>query len=267
MPVHRIIGNILIALSAALTAVNAAVMLRRIRRIALKKPYAALTRHQLPACGVFLLLALDIRFGLFTFPDPPALKFAGWGLRAGVVLISAVILFFMIRVSAACPVRRDGPTRHAVVLGLALENGRPVRELISRLDTAEKYLSDHTGASLILTGGNPGPDGRTEAQVMGDLLTARGVPPEALIKEDRAADTIENFRNTARLTDPEKPVTLITSGYHMFRALRLARAAGFRAVLPLPSPSDPRYFIVNILSEALLEIRLTIHDLKARRGR
>lgn len=267
MIMDRIIGNILIALSAALTAGTAAVMFRRIRGIVLKKPYAALMRHQLLACGIFLFLSLDFRFGLFTFPDPPALKFAGWGLRAGVWLASAVILFFMVKVTAGCFILRDGPSRYAVVLGLALENGRPVRELISRLDTAETFLRDHPGASLILTGGNPGPDGRTEAKVMGDLLTARGVPLESLIFEDRAADTKENFKNTARLTDPKEPVTLITSGYHMDRALRLARAAGFKAVLPLPSPSDPRRFVVNILSEALLEMRLTVKDLQARRGR
>ena len=154
------------------------------------------------------------------------------------------------------------------MLGLALENGRPVRELISRLDTAEKYLSDHTGASLILTGGNPGPDGRTEAQVMGDLLTARGVPPEALIKEDRAADTIENFRNTARLTDPEKPVTLITSGYHMLRASAIARDAGFTDVRRLSAKCDPVFLPANIAWEIVCEIdRLTQRMKKHRGGR
>ena len=87
--------------------------------------------------------------------------------------------------------------------------------------------------------GNAGEDGRTEAAVMRDLLLAQGVSEESLRLEDQAATTKENFRNTARMIDPAQPVVLISSNYHMDRAVRTAKSAGFSRILRLPAPSDP----------------------------
>ena len=89
---------------------------------------------------------------------------------------------------------------------------------------------------------------------MRELLLEQGVPDERLLLEDRAADTRENFRNTAALLDPAQPIILITSDYHMDRALRIAADAGFAGCLRLPAPSDPLAFGSNVLSEVVLDL-------------
>ena len=123
-----------------------------------------------------------------------------------------------------------------------------------RLDAAEAYLRENPQAVLILTGGNPDESGRTEAAVMRDLLAARGVAADRMVLEDRAEDTRENFRNTARLVDPGEPIVLISSNYHMDRAVRTAKRAGFAEVLRRPAPSSALHFGANVMWEVILEL-------------
>lgn len=87
---------------------------------------------------------------------------------------------------------------------------------------------------------------------MRDLLLARGVPEERLILEDEATTTVENFANIARMIDPDEPVVLISSDYHMARAAHIAKRAGFTEVLRLPAPSRVWDFPANTIPETLL---------------
>ena len=58
----------------------------------------------------------------------------------------------------------------------------------------------------------------------------------------------------AGLIDPREPVVLISSDYHMDRAVRTAESAGFSNVLRLPAPSSFRNYGANMLSEVILEL-------------
>ncbi len=251
---RRILGDILIALFAALTADVAAVMLRRIGAVVLKNVYRSIFRYELILCAVLLVFALDVRFCLFTRWKRRGARAAGRFLRGAVAAAAAAILFFCGRVCVGCLLRTAAPADHAVVLGMALENGEPTRDLISRVETARAYWGEHPGAVLILTGGNPDDSGRTEAAVMRDLLLARGVPDGRMLLEDRAATTMENFRNTARMLPAGERVVLITSGCHMDRAVRTAKRAGFTGVLRLPAPSDPLSFGANMMWEVVMDV-------------
>ena len=250
----RIVGDILLAMVVLLTADVVIVMLRRIGAVVLKADYREIFQYELILCAVLLLLALDLRFNLFTRSRHKAVRILGWLPRFAVILMSAVILFFCGRVVSGSLIRTAGPAEHALVLGLALENGKPVPDLLRRLDTAQAYLEDYPEARLILTGGNADASGRTEAAVMRDLLTARGVPADKLVLEDRATTTKENFANTAALLPAEEAVVLISSDYHMDRAVRTAESAGFSRVLRLPAPSGFFEYGANMMSEVILEL-------------
>jgi uncharacterized SAM-binding protein YcdF (DUF218 family) len=71
---------------------------------------------------------------------------------------------------------------------------------------------------------------------MRSLLIAEGVPPDVVVVEGAATSTRENALYAARLlaNDPGSKV-LMTSDYHMFRAVRAFRKAGLR-VAPRPIP-------------------------------
>ena len=137
---------------------------------------------------------------------------------------------------------------------MALEDGEPTSELLSRLDTAIAYLQKNPDAVLILTGGNPDASGRTEAAVMHEILAGRGVGEDRMILEDRAENTIQNLKNSTRLIGTGDPVVLISSDYHMDRAVQTALSAGFTEVQRLPAPSSLLYFGSDVMGEVLIEL-------------
>jgi uncharacterized SAM-binding protein YcdF (DUF218 family) len=72
------------------------------------------------------------------------------------------------------------------------------------------------------------PAAMTEAGAMRQFLVDLGVPAEAIVQEGKARNTLENVAFVRELVN-DKPVALITSAYHMPRAMRLARRAGLEA--------------------------------------
>ena len=78
---------------------------------------------------------------------------------------------------------------------------------------------------------------------MRQFLLALGVPEDRIVMEGKSLNTIENMQETRALVGTAR-VALVTSGYHMPRALRLARKAGLNAeafptdwqVLPTATP-------------------------------
>ena len=87
---------------------------------------------------------------------------------------------------------------------------------------------------IIVSGGSyavamgDAPAKQTEAMAMRQFLIALGVPEDRIVNEASSLNTIENMRETRALVGTGR-VALVTSGYHMPRALRLARTAGLDA--------------------------------------
>ena len=80
---------------------------------------------------------------------------------------------------------------------------------------------------IVISGGGPG---------IRNFLLAEGVPSEAIVAEWRSTSTRENGIETARLIQgiPGKKV-LLTSDFHMYRALRVFRKLGIE-VTPMAVP-------------------------------
>jgi len=100
--------------------------------------------------------------------------------------------------------------------------------LARRFPEARVVVSGGTGAVLL--------DGRPDAETALDLLGVLGVAAERIVLESRSRNTGENASFTAALV-PQRPGEtwlLVTSAFHMPRAMGLFRKAGF-AVLPWPT--------------------------------
>ena len=249
----------LIVLFAAFTIYLSVVMLRRIHTVVLAGVYREIFRNELVLCAVLLLFALDLRFGLLTRIRFLPAKILGWALRIAVTAGTVAILAIAALVIGSGLAGTHTETEHVIVLGMALEDGQPTKDLRFRVDSAAAYAAEHPRALLVLTGGNPDAGGRTEAAVMREMLSEKGIPAERMILEDRASDTAENFRNTAQLLSADAPVTVITSDYHMRRAVRTAQTAGFTEVLRLPAPSDPVRYGSNVMWEIIMELNSLLY--------
>ena len=252
--IRKLIGGILLVLAVLLTIDVIFVMPARISAVVLKADYQKVFTYEIILCAVLLLFALDVRFNILTRWKPDILRAIGWLLRAVIILFSAVIIFFCGKVVIGGMINTAGQADYAIVLGLALENGKPTPDLVARLDTACEYLGKYPEARLILTGGNADASGRTEAAVMRDVLAERGVREDRLILEDQAQTTKENFSNIAAIVSAANPVVMISSDYHMDRAVRNASENGFSHVMRLPAPSGFFAYGANMLSEVVLDL-------------
>ena len=117
----------------------------------------------------------------------------------------------------------------------------PLNEAGERYTEAVALARRLPQARLIFTGGSgmlitTGPQ---EADVAGRLFEALGVAKERLALESKARDTYENAILTARLVDPKpgERWLLVTSAWHMPRAIGCFRQAGFKVE---PWPVDYR---------------------------
>ena len=237
-----------------LTADVFIVMLHRINAVVLKADYQKVFSYELILCAILLLFALDVRCNLFTRFKNRFARIIGWIPRTVVVILTLVIVFFCGKVIIGSVINTVGQADKAIVLGLALENGEPTGDLLARLDTAQAYLQKYPESQLILTGGNADESGRTEAAVMRDILSERGVADDRMILEDQSKSTKDNFRNTAQIIDPGEPVVLISSNYHMDRVVQTARSAGFSDIRRLPAPSSFLSYGANVMNEVVLEL-------------
>lgn len=122
------------------------------------------------------------------------------------------------------------PYDAALVLGVELdEDDAPTEELARRVMAAARAYRSGACASLVLCGGCLPGHRRSEAEVMARMLAALGVPKRVLIWEDQSRDTMENCRNAAALLGGTGRVLVVTSDYHLRRAVMTARRAGLRA--------------------------------------
>jgi uncharacterized SAM-binding protein YcdF (DUF218 family) len=133
---------------------------------------------------------------------------------------------------------RGPPITGVIILGGAEDSrSNPPRELAGLNEAAERITEAvalarrFPAARVVFTGGSAAllTTELPESVTIGRLLEALGVAKERIMLESRSRDTYENAVLTKRLLDPGpgQRWLLITSGWHMPRAIGCFRRAGF----------------------------------------
>jgi uncharacterized SAM-binding protein YcdF (DUF218 family) len=131
-----------------------------------------------------------------------------------------------------------------IVLGGAIDTmvaadrpGPAFNEAAERMTEAVLLANRYPQAKLIFTGGQTEIlySGVTEASAALKFFTSFGVDPARMIFEDKSRTTYENAMYTRALTTPQprQRWMLVTSAFHMSRAMGCFRAQGFD-VMPWP---------------------------------
>lgn len=125
-----------------------------------------------------------------------------------------------------------------VVLGAQVRGTRVSKALAQRLDRAITYLLEHPDTYVIVSGGQgPGED-ISEAEAMKRYLLEREVDADRILLENQSRNTAQNLRYSFEmLTDSEDRIGLVTNGFHVFRAVHIAKAEG-KAVAGIPAETD-----------------------------
>ncbi|MDR2495485.1 MAG: YdcF family protein [Spirochaetaceae bacterium] len=174
-------------------------------------------------------------------PRHPAVRAVFFGVLASFVIVEGAILYTM----------GETPERGAdclVVLGCQVDGEIPSVPLSRRALAAAGYLHENPRTKAVVTGGR-GPGERiSESEAMRRILLGAGIAEDRILMEERAASTFENLVfSDARYGLADKRVVIVSSDYHLFRALSLAKRLGYRHVSGLGSksllPSLPIYLL------------------------
>ena len=120
---------------------------------------------------------------------------------------------------------------YIVVLGAGVIGARVTPLLAARIERGIELLHSNPGAVLIMSGGQgPGED-IAEGEAMARYAEEKGVGIEKIIVEGRSKSTEENLLFSSGLMEKDRPkVVVVTTSYHVFRALLLAKQQGLKCV-------------------------------------
>ena len=150
-------------------------------------------------------------------------------VTAAVVCVALIETVWMVRAAENRPTEHGVP---AIVLGCKVKGSKPSRVLTERLEAAYDYLVSEPAAIAILSGGKGEDEEISEAGCMYEYLTARGIEENRLILEDASTNTRENLAFSKEILSKRNlgmEVTIITSGFHEYRANDMAEKLGLKS--------------------------------------
>ena len=119
---------------------------------------------------------------------------------------------------------------YVIVLGAQVRGQEPSYNLARRLDKAYEYLQENPDTKAVLSGGQgPGED-ISEAEAMAEYLEKLGIDRDRMLLEERSTNTEENFIYSREMITGDVRVVVVTSNFHVYRSLRIARKQGLTQV-------------------------------------
>jgi uncharacterized SAM-binding protein YcdF (DUF218 family) len=166
------------------------------------------------------------------------LRRLGSGLAFAVLMLSGIGVVTWIRIWRAG--RRDlaAPAAAIVVFGAAVWPSGPSPTLRLRTQHAAALHRRGLAPRVVCSGGRSG--GRSEPEVMAELLRAESVPDEALVLDENGTTTRATLDSVVVLGGGAwRRIVVVSSPYHVFRIVAEARRHGVTA-LASPARRDPQ---------------------------
>ena len=185
----------------------------------------------------------------------------------GLAVLACIVNFgtFAYKAAARASAKPDQEARWIVVLGAKVNGTTPSVEFQARLEKTVAFVSsadlNKAAASkdaslplstIITTGGQGTDEGAAEGDVAARVLTSLGISKDRIIVENKSTTTQENLRFAKELIIANggtvyDPVLIVSSGFHLYRAQRLAWAAGYENISGLGSTGlavlVPHYYV------------------------
>lgn len=148
---------------------------------------------------------------------------------------------------------------YMIVLGAGIRGSAPTRPLLLRMQAAAEYLEDNPETIVIASGGQGPNEDLSEAQCIYEYLVEKGVDPDRILLEDQSKSTEENIRNSfAMIPKDTEKVGILSNGFHIYRATRIAEKQGHDNVCGIPSrtllPVGIHYTVREFFAIIKLEI-------------
>ncbi|MBR7085546.1 MAG: YdcF family protein [Oscillospiraceae bacterium] len=147
----------------------------------------------------------------------------GFGTVLGIVLSGMML-------HSAC--KKPKAEHTVIILGCKVRNGEPSLMLKKRLDAGLTYLNQHETLPVIVCGGQGEDETISEAQCMAEYLEAHGIDENRIYQDTQSTSTLENLQNAQNIIQEQDwlpEVTIITDGFHQYRAAHIAKSIGLEA--------------------------------------
>ena len=154
-------------------------------------------------------------------------------ISLSVIYVSVSFLLFLFYSLFLMVIPRKKDFDYVIIHGAGLLDGNKVSKLLAdRIDKAILvYSTDPSPTILIPSGGQGGDETVSEAEAMAEYLREKGIPESDILLEDQSGTTMENLKNCKAIIDARegrKYTALVTSNYHVYRALRYCRKIGLK---------------------------------------
>ena len=197
----------------------------------------------------FLLLSLFIRKNIFAKLPKAVNALLAACVSLGIVF---VLLTQGMVVSGFMDSEKEN-LDYIIVLGSQVKPSGPAVVTRLRLDRAYEYAVNNPDTVIIVSGGQGSNEPATEASVMKEYLVSKGIDESRIIAEDKSTNTSENLQFSMALTDglQDSSVGIVSSEFHMFRALAIAKKCGYTDTYGIPARSVRLYLPNNMLRESI----------------
>lgn len=137
-----------------------------------------------------------------------------------------------------------------VVLGSGTPGGKVSPVLAARLETAYLRAQACQDAVVVVSGGVDFAETRSEGEIMGDYLRAKGLAASRIAQEERSTSTEQNLLFSRAVLQhrgiavERTQIEIVTSDFHTLRARWIASRAGYAHVRAVGAPT-PLYVRYN----------------------
>ena len=182
------------------------------------------------------------------------LKFPKWIRISCKVIFCAIVASFLIVEGIILSNMRGkasvNETEYLVILGCQVKGSLASLPLLRRGYNAVNYLKRHENVIAVITGGQGPGENITEAEAMRRLLAENGIGEERILIEDKSKSTVENLKFANEQYDLlDKNIVIVTSDYHMFRSLSIAKKLGYQNAAGLAATSQLSVLPVYLFRE------------------
>jgi uncharacterized SAM-binding protein YcdF (DUF218 family) len=182
------------------------------------------------------------------------------------LIIYTINLFYILTPETAS---RTDTFDYIILLGGGIDkNGKLPVSVQLRAKKASEVLLLNPEAICVVTGGQLQFVPYPEAPALKAEVIKYGISENSILIEDKALDTIQNFKYSAKLLSDysgksvseilESRICVVTSRYHLARSLRLAKRMGFTNVRGAGSKTSKLTVLHNYVKEICSWIKLNL---------
>lgn len=150
---------------------------------------------------------------------------------SAIYILSLMTMYTLSAILNLVHLRKDRDADYIVVLGSGIAGDKVTPLLAARIEKGIELLQYNPNAALIMSGGQGPGETIPESEAMAEYAVHRGVEANRILEEQRSTSTEENLLFSRELMNGENPrIIIVTTSYHVFRALLLARQQNIKCV-------------------------------------